>query len=847
MPVVKHVHAAGSGGAAVRAAKSSVVAAGRSIVAPQAKAAAAKRKPSEPQGLPKSPRVEEAGCAFEEKAVCSAAASRKAEEEQVDAELRECVLKVFKWCDADGDGLLNSVEFGVAQRIVAELCPDDYNDAAAEATLQKAHGGSTSGHIDEIAFLDTMQTILHSLPISRRALLDGLAAVTSGKATAFDRSVADFKQVLVRNVSTLPEDVGDAAPPPLKLWRTATGKHQFPLPPGVLGGPPATLVAFKVMQYLAIRTEDATVIDDRLVSQMMGHRPMFQNMVDMIGDVRGAQLMSPEASRTVDVDLFMTKSLDGEQIFRITFKRMQLSPAHTTPRLIGLGGFEPSPIDVSDVPPKLWAEMTSTPRPGQPDLSALGQSSLPQPSLVRNTSLLGDTDLQSLNLVLTSVPVGRHKFRLKFNLMDSGRPAAPNYLLVVPRLKTAKGHARYGDHEVRLFLEGAAAPLEPAEFDSFIAADIRPSQLPSLVVEHAYTSCRVRVQPKNAARRSDVVSAQELTPEERINNLADDPDQAEQLRALLDSKGLGRRSGERDIAYAVRLGRELGKDYKFDAEITEANVKDLRRLIWASKRGDCSAFNAGFVYALRAFGIPARVSLGLKYGKAIQQACGSVVAPHAQAAFFAEGIGWVPCDATLGIKRLGHEATGVISFVEWQTGTLSLEDAEDLAKLIARPGDAASTCKSLQEQLEEASTAAKMDRNQLGTALSKIKKMPKDKALSLCTHILTLAGIGADALVSAAAYGRYQAAFDLGLFTELGAGNALVSAAKAGAKFYEGGPWKGVPIEQRQLKENQSVQDNIDQVLDTVGGQRGLDWASMWPHGVFSCSHTFEESAPASL
>jgi len=108
---------------------------------------------------------------------------------------------------------------------------------------------------------------------------------------------------------------------------------------------------------------------------------------------------------------------------------------------------------------------------------------------------------------------------------------------------------------------------------------------------------------------------------------------------------LARQVGERDIAYAVRLGRALCNGYDYDVALTDAHVRNLPPLLWERRRGDCSAFNAGFVHALRVFGVPARVSLGFKYGRAVQQACGSIAAPHAEAEFFAEGIGWVPCDA----------------------------------------------------------------------------------------------------------------------------------------------------------------------------------------------------------
>jgi len=365
------------------------------------------------------------------------------------------------------------------------------------------------------------------------------------------------------------------------------------------------------------------------------------------------------------------------------------------------------------------------------------------------------------------------------------------------------------------------------------------------VVEHAYTNCRVRVQPRSSADISDIVPVPELLPEERANSLAVDSPQASLLQKLLTAQGLARRPDERDIAFAMRLGRSLGNDgYKYDVAATDAHVKDLPLLIWEQRRGDCSAFNAGFVYALRAFGVPAHVSLGFKYGRAVQQACGSAVAPHAQAEFFAEGIGWVPCDVTLGIKRLGHDGSSQLSFVEWRPAAMSLAEAEELAQVMRSPDDVLATRERLRQRLEEHGGGGRMLADDLASGLEHAEGLTRDAAQGRVGQVMRACGYAGDAAVSAEEFARGAAAFELGRFRELGAGDGLTSTSTAGVKFYEGGPYKGTPLNTRQLRENMMVQDGIEEVVAHVGGGREApDWSRMWPHGVLRCRYEFDERA----
>eukprot|EP00927_Polykrikos_kofoidii_P051482 TRINITY_DN4526_c0_g2_i1.p1 TRINITY_DN4526_c0_g2~~TRINITY_DN4526_c0_g2_i1.p1 ORF type:complete len:943 (+),score=148.36 TRINITY_DN4526_c0_g2_i1:94-2922(+) len=799
-----------------------------------------------------------------------AEANVESAEKHVDAEMRSAVMRVFEWCDADGDGLLNRTEFAAAQRLVAELCPEEFDESVAVAFFNQASDGTSDGFVEQDGFLVAMQQLLDALPLPRSRLLDGLKRQTSGRTTAFDRSVSDFKNALVRNVSTLPESAATPrkeAPPQLELWRTTTGRNEFPLPAGAGSrAPPAAQVAFKTMQYLGMRTEDASIIDASLAGKMMGHRQMFKNILDMCGEIRGVHVVNLGV-QIYHADLFLTTQLleDGAPLFRVRMTNLQVSSGPIL-RLNGMSGFEPAPIESSEVPAPLWAEMqqkakSSSQQHGlsgaEQDLSALGMGTSPrlppQPSLGRQTSLPIDTDLETIDLVLTSSPVARHTFRLSFKLMDKkdGMPPPPQYLLLLPRLQTAdKGHARYADHVIRVKHVGSSVQPEVAGFGSFVITTVQNPSISSLVVEHEYTSCHVRVQPRAAASRAEIVPVVELSLEERANCLADTSEQAERLRRVLQSRGLARRASERDIAYAVRLGRALCNGYKYDVAATEAYVRELPPLIWEQQKGDCSAFNAGFVYALRAFGVPARVSLGFKYGSAVKQACGSIAAPHAQSEFFAEGIGWIPCDATLGIKRLGHEATGLISFVEWRPATLSLAEAEELTTVFLPPrNEPCASKKDFESKVEALGISdRKLSAAELAAVVSSADAMTRDAAAIRVARVLQCANkFGSSSTqqqLTVGEFARLRAAIELGAFKELGEGDGLTNSSRAGAKFFEGGPYLGEPIDQRNLRPNMIVQDDIEQVMQTVGGRGGhVDWSSMWPYGVFSCTYEFEEKS----
>jgi transglutaminase-like putative cysteine protease len=67
-----------------------------------------------------------------------------------------------------------------------------------------------------------------------------------------------------------------------------------------------------------------------------------------------------------------------------------------------------------------------------------------------------------------------------------------------------------------------------------------------------------------------------------------------------------------------------------------------------NRRGNCTDFHAIFIGYSRAVGVPARFSIGLPLPA--QRGEGRIAGYHCWAEFFAEGIGWVPVDASEAAK-----------------------------------------------------------------------------------------------------------------------------------------------------------------------------------------------------
>jgi transglutaminase-like putative cysteine protease len=68
-----------------------------------------------------------------------------------------------------------------------------------------------------------------------------------------------------------------------------------------------------------------------------------------------------------------------------------------------------------------------------------------------------------------------------------------------------------------------------------------------------------------------------------------------------------------------------------------------------ARRGNCTDFHAIFIGYARAMGIPARFSIGFPIPAGRGQ--GSIAGYHCWAEFYAEGIGWIPIDASEAAKN----------------------------------------------------------------------------------------------------------------------------------------------------------------------------------------------------
>ncbi|MBI3194808.1 MAG: transglutaminase domain-containing protein, partial [Ignavibacteriae bacterium] len=67
------------------------------------------------------------------------------------------------------------------------------------------------------------------------------------------------------------------------------------------------------------------------------------------------------------------------------------------------------------------------------------------------------------------------------------------------------------------------------------------------------------------------------------------------------------------------------------------------------KRGNCTDFHSLFIGLARASGVPARFVIG--FPLPVDKVHGEIGGYHCWAEFFAEGIGWIPVDASEAVKQ----------------------------------------------------------------------------------------------------------------------------------------------------------------------------------------------------
>lgn len=122
------------------------------------------------------------------------------------------------------------------------------------------------------------------------------------------------------------------------------------------------------------------------------------------------------------------------------------------------------------------------------------------------------------------------------------------------------------------------------------------------------------------------------------------------FKAWLKETGLIRKPKERDLAFAWRVIQVIGDRFTYAYP-----PKSLQRAcdeVVADKASDCGGLSALAVSALRANRIPARTLVGrwVEPNKDAEHQC------HVKYEFFAEGIGWVPCDGSGAVQWKGGPA-----------------------------------------------------------------------------------------------------------------------------------------------------------------------------------------------
>lgn len=130
-----------------------------------------------------------------------------------------------------------------------------------------------------------------------------------------------------------------------------------------------------------------------------------------------------------------------------------------------------------------------------------------------------------------------------------------------------------------------------------------------------------------------------------------------EFRRWLEAARLLRGKDEDDVAFARRVYRHLLTAYRY--EILPDQDHRVSRLCRAGKT-DCAGLSTLFVSTLRANGVPARHLVG---HNAVSGRRGAATATldmqyHVRAEFFADSVGWVPVDLTLGLQTPGDAHFG---------------------------------------------------------------------------------------------------------------------------------------------------------------------------------------------
>lgn len=146
-----------------------------------------------------------------------------------------------------------------------------------------------------------------------------------------------------------------------------------------------------------------------------------------------------------------------------------------------------------------------------------------------------------------------------------------------------------------------------------------------------------------------------LDAEERRFSLAKTPTEdftAQAFLDWLDRTGLRRKAGETDLNFAARVFQTLkhGANYLYSGPFQTRQASK----ICDSLKTDCGGLSVVFVSALRAGRVPARTLCG-RWARTAP-AGDPLVAMHVKSEFYAEGVGWVPCDLSSAVQ-FDHDGT----------------------------------------------------------------------------------------------------------------------------------------------------------------------------------------------
>jgi transglutaminase superfamily protein len=222
--------------------------------------------------------------------------------------------------------------------------------------------------------------------------------------------------------------------------------------------------------------------------------------------------------------------------------------------------------------------------------------------------------------------------------------------------RNAKSVSEGGGQEVFL-LQGATLPAEEKQISFRVRYEITTSTL-------SLKPGRAKSKPY-LPRRSEVNRYLASNDTYKLRH----PD----FKAWLERTGLIRKAKERDLAFAWRVIQVVGE--RFTYQYPPKSLERACDQVVEDKASDCGGLSALAVAALRANRIPARTLIG----RWVEPNKDSEPQAHVKYEFFAEGIGWVPCDGSGAVQWKGGpkaafgKSRGKFLVMHYDYGSLRLD------------------------------------------------------------------------------------------------------------------------------------------------------------------------------